>query len=70
MAARRASTDAALSDADPGPGLTVTGSALEQLRETLNLSNDTADAVTIMPDGHLRIELAGDGGDEDPEVPP
>ena len=70
VAARRASTDAALSDADPGPGLTVTGSALEQLRETLNLSNDTADAVTIMPDGHLRIELAGDGGDEDPEVPP
>ena len=65
--ARRASADA---DAGSGPVLKITGSTLENLRESLNLSNDTTDAISILPDGQLRLELAGDGGAEDQEVPP
>ena len=70
VAARRASTTAALSDTGPSPVLKITGSTLENLRETLNLSNDTTDAISVLPDGQLRLELAGDGGAEEPEVPP
>ena len=70
VAARRASTAAALSDTGPSPVLKITGSTLENLRETLNLSNDTTDAISVLPDGQLRLELAGDGGAEEPEVPP
>ena len=65
--ARRASADA---DAGSGPVLKITGSTLENLRESLNLSNDTTDAISVLPDGQLRLELAGDGGAEDQEVPP
>ena len=49
---------------------TVPGSTLENLRESLNLSNDTTDAISVLPDGQLRLEMAGDGGAEDQEVPP
>ena len=65
--ARRASADA---DAGSGPVLKITGSTLENLRESLNLSNDTTDAISVLPDGQLRLEMAGDGGAEDQEVPP
>ena len=57
--ARRASADA---DAGSGPVLKITGSTLENLRESLNLSNDTTDAISVLPDGQLRLEMAGDGG--------
>ena len=65
--ARRASADA---DAGSGPVLKITGSTLENLRESLNLSNDTTDAISVLPDGQLRLEMAVDGGAEDQEVPP
>ena len=65
--ARRASADA---DAGSGPVLKITGSTLENLRESLNLSNDTTDAISVLPDGQLRLEMAGDGGAEDQELPP
>ena len=70
VAARRASTTAALSDTGPAPVLKITGSTLENLRESLNLSNDTTDAISVLPNGQLRLEMAGDGGAEDQEVPP
>ena len=69
-AARRASAP----DADQGAGTTpvikFTGSSLENLRESLNLSNDTKDAVSILPDGQLRLEFANPDGEEGPDDPP
>ena len=65
--ARRAASDA---DAGSGPVLKITGSTLENLRESLNLSNDTTDAISVLPDGQFRLEMAGDGGAEDQEDPP
>ena len=65
--ARRASGDA---DAGTRPMLRITGSTLENLREKLNLSNDATDAISVLPDGELRLEMADDGDAEDPEVPP
>ena len=48
----------------------VSRKTLTDFTETLNLSNDTTDAISVLPDGQLRLELAGDGGAEDQEVPP
>ena len=66
VAARRASAEA-----DQGAGTTpvhtFTGSSLETLRESLNLSNDTNDAVSILPDGQLRLEFASSDGGEGPD---
>ena len=68
-AARRASAEA-----DQGAGTTpvlkFTGSSLENLRESLNLSNDTNDAISILPDGQLRLEFANPDGEEGPDDPP
>ena len=55
VAARRASTAATLFDTGSSPVLKITGSTLEILRETLNLSNDTTDAISVLPDGQLRL---------------
>ena len=69
VAARRASAEA-----DQGAGTTpvhtFTGSSLENLRESLNLSNDTTDTVSILPDGQLRLEFASPDGGEGPDGPP
>ena len=70
VAARRASA----ADADQGAGTTpvlkFTGSSLENLRESLNLSNDTNDAISILPDGQLRLEFANPDGGEGSDDPP
>ena len=69
VAARRASAEA-----DQGAGtmpvLKFTGSSLENLRESLNLSNDTNDAISILPDGQLRLEFANPDGGEGSDDPP
>ena len=70
VAARRASVTDADQEASTTPVLKFTGSSLENLRETLNLSNDTTDAVTILPDGQLRLEFANSDGGEGPDDPP
>ena len=69
VAARRSSAEA-----DQGAGTTpvlkFTGSSLENLRESLNLSNDTNDAISILPDGQLRLEFVNHGAEEGPDDPP
>ena len=37
---------------------------------SLNLSNDANDAISILPDGQLRLEFANPDGEEGPDDPP
>ena len=69
VAARRATATEADQSAGSAPGLKITGSTLENLRETLNLSTDTTDAISVLPNGQLRLQVAGDGAAAEPDDP-
>ena len=42
----------------------------QQLAEIVVGLQHIGDAISVLPDGQLRLELAGNGGAEEPEVPP